>query len=131
MNKMKDFLESEEYEIAMEKWLTAKKKEMDLEEVWTDRMWDRIKNNLDTSIQKIIDWYSSDRYRDREYGLGYEPRESLFWILIKVAEKYGQECDDHEIEKYGNTFTVEIFKLGSYVIQLIQGQGAMILVEKI
>ena len=93
-------------------------------------MWNRIKDDIDGSIEHLDNWYESDKYRDREYKMGFEPREKLFWVLLGVAEKYGSEVGD-EYEIYANPFTGEMYKLGSYIIQVMHGQGSVIVIDKI
>jgi hypothetical protein len=98
---------------------------------WRDKMWDRIKDNVDESIERILKWYESDRYRDREYKMGIEPREQLLWVLLEVAIVYGSDPSEEELETFENTFTGEIAKIGSYVIQSLYGQGSAIRIDKI
>jgi len=93
-------------------------------------MWNHIKDDVDGSIERLDNWYGSDKYRDREYKKGREPREQLFWILLGVSEKYGNKCTPEEIEKYGNMFTGEIYTLGSYVLQIMHGQGSVVRIDK-
>jgi hypothetical protein len=79
----------------------------------------------------MLKWYNSDTYRDREYSKGYQPREELLWVLFGVAETQGEECTDEEVDLYANTFTRSIYKLGSYAIQIMDGQGSIIAIDKI
>jgi hypothetical protein len=101
------------------------------EQRWVEKMWYRIQNNIDDSIQRLLNWYNSDKYRNREYRMSYEPRESLLWVLFDVAKKYGNDCTEHEIEEFTNIFTGEIMRIGSYVIQVMHGQGSVIKIDKI
>ena len=94
-------------------------------------MWERIKGDLDGSIDHMLKWYNSDTYRDREYNKGYQPREELLWVLLGVAETHGEECTDDEVDLYANTFTRSIYKLGSYAIQIMDGQGSIIAIDRI
>jgi len=128
--RFKEFLESEEGQKSIEEYGLKIKREEEYRERWVDRMWNRIKDDVDGSIERLDNWYGSDKYRDREYRKGREPREQLFWILLGVAEKYGSEVgDDYEI--YANMFTGEMYKIGSYVIQVMHGQGSVIRIDKI
>lgn len=97
---------------------------------WADRMYERIKDNIDESIEHLLKWYDSDRYRNREYKMGYEPRERLLWVLLDVAEKYGRRATEDEWDIYGNTFTGMIYIFGSYAIQVMIGQGSVIRIDK-
>jgi hypothetical protein len=94
-------------------------------------MWERIQPDIDGSIGHMLKWYNSDTYRDREYSKGYQPREELLWVLFGVAETHGEECTDEEVDLYANTFTRSIYKLGSYAIQIMDGQGSIIAIDEI
>jgi hypothetical protein len=128
--RFKEFLESEEGQKSIEEYGLKIKREEEYRERWIDRMWNRIKDDVDESIERLDNWYGSDKYRDREYKKGREPREQLFWILLGVAEKYGSEVGD-EYETYANMFTGEMYKIGSYIIQVMHGQGSVIRIDKI
>jgi hypothetical protein len=123
------FFESPEGKESLEKFAEKLRREDEYKDRWIDRMWNRIKGDIDGSIEHLDNWYGSDKYRDREYKRGYEPREKLFWILLGVAEKYGSEVGD-EYELYANSFTGEMYKLGSYYIQVMYGQGSVIRIDK-
>jgi hypothetical protein len=123
------FFESPEGKESLEKFAEKLRREDEHKDRWVDRMWNRIKDDIDGSIERLDNWYSSDKYRDREYRRGYEARETLFWVLLGVAEKYGSEVGD-EYELYANPFTGEMYKLGSYFIQVMYGQGSVIRIDK-
>lgn len=128
IKKLRDFLDSEEGKKSMEKFALKIQREDEHKERWIDRMWDRIKDDIDGSIEHMCDWYESDKYRGREYKMGYEPRERLLWVLFGCAGKYGKECTD---DSYANMFTGEMYYLGSYVIQIMHGQGSALRIDKI
>ena len=71
--------------------------------------------------------YYSYEYVKREYKLGYEPREPLLWLMFRYAQKYGKECNN---KTYFNMFTGEAYYLGSYVIQVMHGQGSVLRIDK-
>jgi hypothetical protein len=127
--KLKAWLDSEEGEFYMDQYTEKCRREEEHKDRWIDRMWNRIKDDIDGSIEHLNKWYYSDRYRDREYKMKYEPREELLWVLLGVAEKYGSEVGD-EYEIYANPFTGEMYKLGSYYIQVMHGQGSVIVIDK-
>jgi hypothetical protein len=129
--RFKEFLESEEGQKSIKEFGLKIKRDLEHKERWTDLMWNRIKDDIDSSIQRMLEWYDSDKYRNREYSLGYEPRETLLWVLFGVSEKYGSECNESEIEKCANMFTGDMYKIGSYVIQVMHGQGSVIKIDKI
>ncbi len=129
IEEIEAFFESPEGKESLEKFAEKLRREDEYKDRWVDRMWNRIKDDIDGSIERLDNWYGSDKYRDREYRRGYEPREKLFWILLGVAEKYGSEVGD-EYEIYANSFTGEMYKLGSYYIQVMYGQGSVIRIDK-
>lgn len=130
-DKLKEFLDSPEGQKSLDDFANKLNREAEHRNAWRDRMWNRIKDDIDGSIEHMLNWYGSDRYRDREYKMGFEPREDLLWVLSNVAEKYGRECTEEEIEIYANMFTGEIFALGSYIIQVMHGQGSVIRIDKL
>lgn len=131
LEKLVEFLESEEGQKRLEKFAEEMQREEEHETRWQNRMWERINKDVDGSIVRLLAWYDSDRYRDREFKLGYEPREKLLWVLLKIAEHHGSECSEEEIDAYANPFTGEIYKLGSYIIQVMHGQGSVIKIDKL
>jgi hypothetical protein len=131
VQKMIDYLNSELGNERIEAIVIKNAKKIEHSRRWRDRMWDRIKDNVDESIERILKWYESDRYRDREYKMGIEPREQLLWVLLDVATVYGSDPSEEELETFENTFTGEIAKIGSYVIQSLYGQGSAIRIDKI
>ena len=131
LQELKDFLDTEEGKKSIEEFHLKLEREAEHKERWIERMWNRIQGDVDGSIEKLLTWYESDKYRDREYRIGYEPREDLLWVLMGVAGKYGEECTDNEIETYANMFTSDMRKIGSYVIQIMDGQGSVIRLDKV
>jgi hypothetical protein len=131
IEKINEFFDSPEGQKSFEKFAEKLKREREHKDRWIDRMWERIQSDIDGSIDRMLRWYNSDPYRDREYNKGYQPREELLWVLFGVAEAHGEECTDEEVDLYANTFTRSIYKLGSYVIQIMDGQGSIIAIDKI
>ena len=131
MKDLSEYLDSEEGQKDMEKYVEKLAKDLAHTNRWIERMWERIKGDIDGSIEHMLRWYNSDTYRDREYNKGYQPREELLWVLFGVAETHGEECTDEEVDLYTNTFTRSIYKLGSYTIQIMDGQGSIIAIDKI
>lgn len=84
-------------------------------------------NMIDEVIEHIMQKYESDAYVNKEYKLGYEPRRPLYYFLFDYATKRGDRCRD---ERYMNPFTGGIYYLGSYVIQIMHGQGSVIKIDK-
>lgn len=131
MKDLSEYLDSEEGRKDIEKYVEKLAKDLAHKDRWVERMWVRIKGDIDGSIEHMLRWYESDKYRDREYGMGFQPREELLWVLFGVAETHGEECTDEEVDLYANTFTRSIYKLESYVIQIMDGQGSIIAIDKI
>lgn len=118
--KLTAFLETEEGQQSIEEF----RKKLDQEHDRADRNVERFKkyaeHRLDEVLEKIINKYDSDEYVNREYRLGYEPREKLLWVALDYADKYCKPCEDPQ---YANPFTGEMYYIGSYVIQVMHGQG--------
>lgn len=131
MKDLSEYLDSEEGRKDMEKYVEKLAKDLAHKDRWVERMWERIKEDIDGSIEHLLKWYESDKYRDREYEMGFQPREELLWVLFGVAVAHGEECTDEEVDLYANTFTRSIYKLGSYAIQIMDGQGSIIAIDKI
>ena len=131
LQKFRDFHDTEEGKKSIEEFRLKLKRAAEHEERWVERMWVRIKDNVDGSIEHMLKWYNSDKYRDREYRMCYEPREDLLWVLYDVEQKYGNECTEDEIREFANTFTGGMMRIGSYVIQVMCGQGSVIRIDKI
>jgi hypothetical protein len=131
LQKMIDYLNSELGSQRIDAIVIKNAKKLAHSRRWRDKMWDRIKDNVDESIEIILKWYESDRYKDREYNMGIQPREQLLWVLLDVATVYGSDPSEEELETFENTFTGEIAKIGSYVIQSLYGQGSAIRIDKI
>jgi hypothetical protein len=121
------------FEIDEEKFFKDLVKKKLKRKEWIERMKLRIEGDIDSSIERLLEWYESDKYRNREYARGYQPRETLLWLLLDYAVIYGEMClDDSEIyETYGNAFTGGMYRIGSYVIQVMHGQGSVIRIDKI
>jgi hypothetical protein len=128
LKKLREFLDSEEGKKSIAEFGKKLKRDEERKNRWTEKFKELAEPNIDAALSKIIEKYDSDEYAKREYSLGYEPRESLLWIAFNYAEKYCKECTD---EKYLNVFTGNAYYIGSYVIQVMHGQGSVIKIEKI
>ena len=127
LNKMKKFLDSEEGKKSIDNWFNKLENEENIRNLQIAKFDEKYRDNLDFIIEKIITKYESKKYRDKEYGMGFEPREDLYWLLYSYAEKHCAECTD---EKYLNMFTDRAYYISSYVIQVMHGQGSVIKIEK-
>ena len=121
-------MESPEGQESMRKWAEKMKAEQDRLNKRIIRFHLIYKDRLDKVMVTLMDKYESKTYRDKEYKLGYEPREKLYWFMFEYARKYCKKCTD---KKYLNQFTGDAYYLGSYVIQIMYGQGSAILIQEI
>jgi hypothetical protein len=128
VEKLREFLDSEEGKKSIEEFGNKIKREEERKDRWIEKFKKIAEPDIDSYLEKLIEKYDSDEYVRREYALGYEPRESLLWIALGYAKKYCKECTD---EKYLNMFTGEAYYIGSYVIQVMNGQGSVVKIEKI
>ncbi len=128
LKKLREFLDSEEGKKSIEEFGKKLKRDEEIKNRRTEKFKELAEPDIDAALSKIIEKYDSDEYVKREYSLGYEPRQTLLWIAFNYAEKYCKECTD---EKYLNMFTGNAYYIGSYVIQVMHGQGSVIKIEKI
>lgn len=126
--KLRGFLESDEGKKSIEEFSIKMKKEDERRARWVEKFKNWAEPDIDKALEKLISKYDSSEYVKREYSLGYEPRETLLWVALEYAEKYCTECVD---EKYLNTFTGAAYYIGSYVIQVMHGQGSVIRIDRI
>jgi hypothetical protein len=127
VEKLREFLDTEEGKKSIEEFGNKIKKEEERKDRWIEKFKKLAESDIDAYLEKLIEKYDSDEYVRREYSLGYEPRESLLWIALGYAKKYCKECTD---EKYLNMFTGEAYYIGSYIIQVMHGQGSVIRIDK-
>jgi hypothetical protein len=127
VEKLREFLDTEEGKKSIEEFGNKIKKEEERKDRWIEKFKKLAESDIDAYLEKLIEKYDSDEYVRREYSLGYEPRESLLWIALGYAKKYCKECTD---EKYLNMFTGEAYYMGSYIIQVMHGQGSVIRIDK-
>jgi hypothetical protein len=126
--KLRDFLETDEGKKSIEEFKEKMKRIEEVEDLRVERFKKWAEPDMNLAIEKLISKYYSDEYVKKEYSLGYEPREKLLWVVLNYAEKYCKECTD---EKYLNMFTGQAYYIGSYVIQVMHGQGSVIRIDKI
>lgn len=127
LERMKTFLESEEGKKSISEWAKKFAREQDHKDRWVEKFKQRCEGDLNGSLKKLMDKYYSDEYRDREYKMHVEPREPLLWLAYEYATKY---CKPYNGKKYLNMFTADAYNFGSYVIQLMIGQGSALRIDK-
>lgn len=129
------FLQSDEGEEYMRKYKEDEQKAAELYASQVERFYQKHKDNMPAIINKIIAKYKSDKYVLKEYKLGYQPREDLYWLLDSIASKYGTEIEissENEI-KYPqlNMFTGSAYIFEGYLIQVMHGQGSVVRIDKL
>lgn len=127
VEKLREFLNSEEGEKSIEEWNEKLVQEEEHQDRWIEKFKKRFENNLDDVLEKLMNKYYSPEYVKREYRMGYIPREPLMFLVYEYAKKHCEPCND---EKYFNMFTDKAYYIGSYVIQLMTGQGSVIRLNK-
>lgn len=128
LKDMSEWFESEEGRESLERFAEKMNRERDHQMHWVERFKKWAEPDLNAAIEKLCTWYGSDKYRNREFKKGYEPRETLLWLAFEYAKENCKECDD---EEYLNMFTGDAYYIGNYVIQVMHGQGSCIRVEKL
>ncbi len=111
----------EDVKNSMERFALKMKRDQEHTSRWVEKFKIRYENNLDTIIEKLLTKYYSEEYMEREHKIGVQPRDPFLWLLWEYAQTYCRECED---KKYFNEFTGGAFYVGSYVIQVMYGQGA-------
>lgn len=127
LDELRKFLDSPEGLESMKKFADELDRQHKHQDRWVEKLKSRYGNNIDEILEKLMNKYYSDEYRDREYKIGFEPREPLLWLVWEYAAKYCEECNE---EKYFNTFTGAAYYIGSYVIQIMYGQGSVLRIDK-
>ena len=128
LKKIDEWFESEEGKKSIDKFLEKIEREKTIKNNQLERL-NRSGKFLELT-KKAIAKYNTTEYRDSWYKRGIEPPESLFWFLFEYAEKYGRECEEQELKKYGNMFTSSLFFLNGYYFNRMDGQGSVIKVVK-
>ena len=133
IDKMRAFMESEEGKESIDRYVEKLQKEREHRNRWMEKMKSYLGDDIDSGVERLLDWYKSDKYRNREYKMGRQPTEELLWVLFNYSVIYGEEIQENSeiYETYGNSFTGGMFKIGSYVIQVMHGQGSVIAIDKI
>lgn len=128
LEKLKAFMDSPEGKKSMDDYVQKLIEEDRRRDRNVERFKARCENDLDGALEKLMDKYYSEKYVQKEHKCGYEPREKLLWLAYEYATKYCEPCED---EKYFNSFTADAYYIGSYVIQLMIGQGSALILTKI
>ncbi len=130
LDKMKNFLDSEEGQKSLKEWAEKDARIDAIHNSQLERFKYKFGNKLSEFIVKVEQKYNSNKYRDSWYKRGIEPPESLYFFLCDYAEKYGRQANAKEWEKYGNTFTSELYYIDGFFFNKMNGQGTIVQVER-
>lgn len=128
--KFKEWIDSDEGKAHFENYMNNIKDRETMLESQLERFHANYAHRFEELMDKVIAKYDSDAYVKREYSLGYQPRESLFFFAYEYACKYGREATDEEYDKYGNMFTGDLRYVNGYIFNLMHGQGTVVNVYK-
>jgi hypothetical protein len=126
--KLLEYVKSEEFEKRLDQWIDKEIEKKKKLEIFLEKAHNKFKDRIDQVIEILIKKYQSSEYVLSEYKRGCQPRTELYWTLLSYGQKYGKVCDD---EKYLNMFTCEAYYIGSYVVQVMVGQGSCVKVDKV
>lgn len=130
LEKLKELLESEEgIKSAMEHFGDIQRRKQ-IEKTQLERFHEKFKDNFDFIVEKVLEKYESDEYRNKWFNLGFEPPEPLINFLYEYSNEYGRTCNEEEWEKYGNEFTADLNYIHGWYFNLMIGQGSVIKVTK-
>lgn len=125
---LREFLDSPEGKESIKRFAKDLARKSEHRKRWADKFKERCESDLNKWIELLMKKYYSDAYRDREHKAGREPREPLLWVMWEYANLYCAECTDG---KYFNMFTGGAYYVGSYVVQIMHGQGSVLRIDKI
>lgn len=127
INELSVYLNSDEGKRAMDEYTQKILRESECIDRWVEKFKSKYEDKLDCALERLMDKYYSDEYVNREYKIGVQPREPLLWLVWEYAMEHCEQCED---EKYLNDFTGDAYYIGSYVIQIMYGQGAILKIDK-
>jgi len=96
-----------------------------------DRAYEKFGESISELVNKVLTKYDSKEYIARWLKKGYyEAPEPLKFFLCDYASKFGRAATQREFNKYGNTFSADMFILDGYVFNLMIGQGSVVQIFK-
>ena len=133
LEKIKKHFESEEGQKSLNEFVIKIEMEVKIKECQLNKFHLKFGNKIKFTafLKKVIKKYNSELYKNRWCNRSIEPPEDLFWFLFYYAEKYGNECNKSEHEKYGNMFTSALFGIHNYIFNRMDGQGSIIQITNI
>jgi hypothetical protein len=117
--KLLEYIKSENFESDVRKWVDDQVQKQEKLEIILEKLHNKFKDRIDSVIEILIKNYEKNEC---------DHHQELYWTLLSYAEKYGRVCND---EKYINIFTGEAYYIGSYVVQVMHGQGSFVRVDKV
>jgi hypothetical protein len=82
------------------------------------------KNGVNSFIQKVKEKYNSDSYKDREYSLGREPENLLYYVIFSYAQEHEKALIIPDNDDF--CFTQDLYLVGDYIFEKVCGQGCYI-----
>jgi hypothetical protein len=132
--ELKAILDTEEGMEKSKRWFDKINNEKAIYNSQLERAFKRYGLNISSVVEKIINKYESDKYRDFWWNKGFEPPESLYFFLYDYAAKYGSLVDENspiEQQNCGNEFSSDLYYLDNFVFNKMYGQGSCVLIHKI
>lgn len=118
----------------IDEYFVELERKMKIEENQLKRFHNRFGKNAESFsffVEKVLEKYSSDGYRDRWYNRGIEPQETLLFFLYDYASQYSEEVSIYEDEDEDEEFyEANEYTIFNYTFELIHGQGSIVLVTK-
>jgi hypothetical protein len=135
LDALRKFKDSDEGKEWLKKYWEEQQQKEELYASQVERFYQKHKANMPTIIEKIMAKYESSEYIRREYKIGYQPREDLYWVLESIASKYGTEVklNKKNAKKYPqlNMFTGSACVFEGYLFQVMHGQGSVVRIYKL
>lgn len=133
LNIFEEYMESDEGKEHTERFLNKIRNKELIEKRHTKILHEKFGDSIDSFIEKVVNKYDSDKYKDRWYKRSIEPPETLYYTLYDYAEFLNCRASNEQIEKYGSgMFGGDVaYILGSYFLQIIHGQGSAVIITKI
>ena len=128
------FLDTEEGKKSFEDLANKINNAQSIKDSQLERAFKKYGLNISSIVEKVVEKYDSDKYRDYWWKKGYEPPEDLYFFLFDYAEKYGVEVNENspiEQKECANMFTSDIYYLDGYVFNLMNGQGTCVIIQKV
>lgn len=111
--------------VNVEKFQEDIKRDIDRRNRYYNKLNSLSQEEFDIFVQKCIDKYESDEYRDKEYFVHKrEPMCSLYDTILGVAEIFGQELEVTE------DFQAEKILYRGWIVELFIGQGSFVRVYR-